>query len=74
MDDVAASFESPESDDRLAIELGVVRSEGIWTPAPYAHLKAGNEIELTADELAWLVEDAGPKALAKLREEGLHSA
>jgi hypothetical protein len=41
--------------------------EGAWTPSPHCAIEAGPEIELNVQELAWLVEEAGPTALDALR-------
>lgn len=56
-----------QDQDHLTVRLAAHAEDGMWTPGPYASLEAGNAIELTVDEFAWLVEDAGPKVLAELR-------
>lgn len=58
----------PGGEDRPPLEVTVCRQAGGWTPAPYVAVEAGNVIELTADELLWLIQAAGPWALDRLRE------
>lgn len=73
--DVALEITAPDVDEqRVPPRLEVVRDDGGWTAGPFIVLTAGNEVELDADEFAWLIEVAGPVALARLREERLHSA
>jgi len=71
MDGVVLRIDGPQKEDRPTMLLEVVAGDGAWTEGAHAVLFAGNDIELTPKELAWLVEDAGPAALAKLREEAL---
>jgi hypothetical protein len=52
----------------LPLVVTVLRGHGAFTPGPCAVVECGNFIELTVEELAWLMEDAGPKALDRLRE------
>ncbi len=61
-------FVRPGADDEIPVVVTVQEGDGAWTPGPCAQVEAGNVVELTADELQWLLEDAGPKALARLRE------
>ena len=55
-----------DDDERLPV---VVRTQivGAWTHEPCASIEAGNVIELTADELEWLLSVAGQAALQALR-------
>lgn len=74
MNDPVLSLQSPTATGERPgpIELTIYRDDGGWTPGPYVELTAGNTIELTERELAWIVEGGGVRALAKLREENLH--
>lgn len=70
MDDVAFEIVAPDVDEeRVPPRIEVVRSEGAWTPGPFVCVIAGNEVEFNAAEFEWLIEVAGPIALARLREE-----
>lgn len=60
-------LERPGDEDGLPVIIEVCEEDGAWTPGPFCNVSCGNEIELDLDRLAWLVEDAGPAALAKLR-------
>jgi hypothetical protein len=60
-------FERPSAGEGLPVSVEV-QVEGAWTPGPCVAIECGNVVELDVDELAWLVEDSGPKALAALRE------
>lgn len=62
----AVSF--PGGEDRPPLEMSVRTVAGGWTAAPYVSLEAGNQLELTEDELRWLVNDAGPDALERLAD------
>jgi hypothetical protein len=64
----ALALTRPGGEDRPPLEVTVCTEPGGWTPAPYVTVEAGNVVELTADELVWLVTAAGPWALARLRE------
>lgn len=61
-------FERPGTEVDLPVTVTVQESDGDWTPGPCVTIESGNLIELGVDGLAWLIEDAGPKALAALRE------
>lgn len=54
-------------DESIPVVVTAEPGDGAWTPGPCAQIEAGNVIELDVDELAWLVEDAGPKVLTALR-------
>ena len=60
-------LERPGTDEELPIFLTVRAEDGNWTPGPHATIEAGNVVEVNEAELAWLVEDAGPRALEALR-------
>lgn len=59
---------SPTAEDRPSVLLEVRDGDGAHTPGVYANLIAGNEIELTAGELEWLIDVGGPAALTRMRE------
>lgn len=54
-------------EERLPMVVTVEAGDGAWTPGPCAQVECGNVIELTVAELEWLVQDAGPQALTRLR-------
>lgn len=61
-------LERPSDGDSIGVSLEVLEREGAWTPRPCVAIESGNGIELTAEELEWLIRDSGPRALARLRE------
>lgn len=65
MDDLVLTRAVDEAS--LPVVVTVKQDDGAYTEGPHCAIEAGNAIELTADELAWVVEDAGPQALAALR-------
>lgn len=58
----------PNGADRPPLQVCVVREAGGWTPGTHVVVESGNHLELTERELAWLVGEAGPRALAALRD------
>jgi hypothetical protein len=57
----------PGSETRSPLSVMVLVTDGGWTPGPYCSIELGTELELTADELEWLLDEAGPAALERLR-------
>lgn len=68
MDDIQLRLEGPDTGERIAPRITVLASDGAWTQGPHAVLEAGNETELTLEELQWLRDRGLPAAIAKLTE------
>lgn len=68
MDDVQLRLEGPNDGDRLPPRITVEAGDGAWTLGPHAVLEAGNELELTLEELQWLRDTGMPAAIQKLTE------
>jgi hypothetical protein len=68
MDDIQLRLEGPDAGERIPPRITVLASDGAWTQGPHAVLEAGNETELTLDELQWLRDVGVPGAIAKLAE------
>lgn len=57
----------PGDDDSLPVVVLVSPEDGIATPGPFVSIEVGTFVEMDLAEFEWLLEQAGPKALERLR-------